>query len=90
MNDFSAATFASLRSELKAKAFAHDGKLEIQQIIEIVDDRISPAIEDTRRYQELQAMVNCTRKSLLPVPVTPELRRQWELEIRQLEAQGIR
>mgnify|MGYP001554326065 CR=1 FL=1 len=90
MADFSAATFASLRSELKAKARMSDGDLDIAEIDAIVDDRIPPAIGQTRRYQELQALVNCTRKSLLPKGVTAEDREEWQAEIRRLEARGIR
>jgi len=38
----------------------------------------------------LQAMVNCTRRSLLPEPnVTEEDREGWQAEIRALEALGI-
>jgi hypothetical protein len=86
---YSAAAFASLRSELKAKAVA--GKLAFDRILELVGDNIPPAIEDTRRYQALQALVNCTRRSLLPGGnVTEEQRRQWEQELRMLEAKGTR
>ncbi len=57
----------------------------------MIKDFITPAIGPTRRYQTLQALVNCTRRSLLPDPsVTDEERAQWEQEIRQLELQGIR
>jgi hypothetical protein len=56
-----------------------------------VADNIPPAIEETRRYQTLQALVNCTRRSLLPDPnVTDEQRQQWAAELRVLEARGIR
>ena len=36
--------------------------------MEIMRDHISPAIGKTRRYQTLQALLNCTRRSLLPDP----------------------
>ena len=88
---YSAASFASLRSELKAKANATDGQLEMAQIMETVRDLIPPAIAETRRFQTLQALVNCTRRSLLPTPdVTEEQRQAWASEIRALEAKGIR
>ncbi|MEM8678870.1 MAG: ATP-binding protein [Planctomycetota bacterium] len=83
---YSAAAFASLRSQLKAAEVT-----DIQDVVDIVADQIPPAIGLTRRYQTLQAMVNCTRRSLLPDPtVTQEDREQWQLEIRELEAMGIR
>ncbi len=45
----------------------------------MVRDQLPPAIEETRRYQTLQALVNCTRRSLLPDPnVTEDQRREWE------------
>ena len=57
----------------------------------VVRDLIPPAIRETRRYQTLQALANCTRRSLLPDPdVDDDQREQWAAEIRDLEAQGIR
>ncbi len=92
--EYSAAAFASLRSLLKAKAIsakATGGKLTLEEIEKLVHDQIPPAIEETRRYQTLQALVNCTRRSLLPDPsISPETRAGWQQEIRRLEAQGIR
>ena len=85
---YSAAAFASLRSNLKAKAGT--GGLPFDEIEAIVHDHIPPAIQDTRRYQTLQALVNCTRRSLLPDPeVDEKARSAWQAEIRTLEAQGI-
>ncbi len=86
---YSAAAFASLRSHLKAQAAA--GPLTLEAIEAIVRDHIPPAIELTRRYQTLQALVNCTRRSLLPDPnISEETRAAWQREIRALEAMGIR
>ncbi|MCA9200600.1 MAG: ATP-binding protein, partial [Planctomycetales bacterium] len=83
---YSAASFASLRSQLKASDVD-----SIDQIVQIVNDQILPAIGQTRRYQTLQALVNCTRRSLLPDPnVTEEDRERWQAEIRQLELLGVR
>lgn len=84
--DFSSAAYAALRSQLKA--IPPKGRADLEFVIK---DFITPAIGPTRRYQTLQALVNCTRRSLLPDPsVTDEERAQWEQEIRQLELQGIR
>ena len=84
----SAAGFAALRSRLKAKAKA--GRLNYEAILEIAADFLPPAIEATRRYQTLQALINCTRRSLLPDPsVTAEQREMWQAEVRQLEARGV-
>ncbi len=83
---YSAAAFASLRTHLKAMQPG-----SIDEIAEIVSDHIPPAIGQTRRYQTLQALVNCTRRSLLPQPdVDAATRERWQQEIRDLEAQGIR
>ncbi len=85
---YSAASFASLRSELKVKAAG--GTLPFERIHEIMADTIPPAIEETRRYQTLQALINCTRRSLLPDPKTDEpQRRRWAEELRELESRGI-
>ncbi|HEU0012000.1 MAG TPA: AAA family ATPase, partial [Verrucomicrobiae bacterium] len=87
---YSAASFAALRSELKAKAKREGGQLAFDAILAVVADQIPPAIEETRRYQTLQALVNCTRRSLLPDPnVTEDERRRWGAELRQLEAKGV-
>jgi hypothetical protein len=90
---WSAAGFAALRSELKAKAklFGKKGKLTMDEVMTLIEDLLPPAIGETRRYQTLQALVNCTRRSLMPNPdVTDEEREAWSHEIRQLEAKGIR
>ena len=59
---WSAAGFAALRSELKAKAKLQGtkGKLTMDEVIAVIEDLLPPAIGDTRRYQTLQALVNCT------------------------------
>jgi SpoVK/Ycf46/Vps4 family AAA+-type ATPase len=86
--DYSAASFASLRSELQARAVRET--LDLDRILEIVDDLIPPAIQQTRRYQTLQALVNCTRRSLLPDPkVDRAARQRWAEELRELERQGL-
>jgi SpoVK/Ycf46/Vps4 family AAA+-type ATPase len=88
---WSAAAFASLRAELKARRRRLDRPLDFGEIQRLVADTLTPAIEDTRRYQTLQALVNCTRRSLLPDPdVTEDTRRRWEEELRHLEAKGVR
>jgi len=83
--DYSAASFQMLRSNLKFK-----GKFKtMQEILDEVRDFIQPAIASTRRYQTLQALVNCTRLSLLPDNVKLEDRLKWEEEIARLESKGI-
>ena len=82
---YSAAAFASLRSQLKAAECKN-----IEEVIKVVEDQILPAIGQTRRYQTLQALINCTRRSLLPDPkVTEEDREKWQAEVRHLESLGI-
>ncbi len=82
---YSAAAFASLRSQLKGC----DAR-NIDDVIDIVNDLMLPSIESTRRYQTLQALVNCTRRSLLPVQaVSDQDREGWHQEILALEARGI-
>ena len=55
-----------------------------------VDLANPPAIGLTRRYQTLQALVNCTRRSLLPEPdIDEEQRDLWREQLRQLELRGI-
>ncbi|NQT35880.1 MAG: ATP-binding protein [Planctomycetes bacterium] len=82
---YSAAAFASLRSQLRASAPS-----SFDEIVALVEDHLPPAIGPTRRYQTLQALLNCTRRSLLPDPSVSEAQRDaWRLELRKLEAMGI-
>ncbi|MFN7448327.1 MAG: AAA family ATPase [Pirellula sp.] len=84
--DYSSAGYAALRSQFKAIPPKDEAELK-----EMIRDFIQPAIKQTRRYQTLQALINCTRRSLLPDPnITDEERAKMEDEIRELEAQGIR
>ena len=81
---YSAAAFASLRAELLAKAARKP--LTFDEVLEMIHDHLSPAIEETRRYQTLQALVNCTRRSLLPNPQVDDAQRKaWAEELRKLE-----
>jgi hypothetical protein len=87
---YSAAAFASLRGELRAKAATQGGALSFDAVLEIIHDHLPPAIQDTRRYQTLQALLNCTRRSLLPNPKVDEDQRQaWGEELRKLELKGV-
>ena len=86
----SAAAFASLRGLLGARRDVLGRKLTFEEVQAILHDQLPPAIGQTRRYQELQALVNCTRRSLLPEGVTADDRESWEREVRQLEALGVR
>ena len=88
---YAASSFAALRSELKARAKRAGGKLGMDEVRRVVKDLIPPDIAETRRYQTLQALVNCTRRSLLPNPEATEQDRQaWADEIRKLELKGVR
>ena len=93
--DYSAASFASLRSDLEAASLLKKdsettGKLTLDEIIAVAEDRILPNIGPIRHYQTLQALLNCTRKSLLPGAYSPEIRDSWVKQIAQLEAVGVR
>lgn len=93
--DYSAASFASLRSDLEAASLLKTnsqstGELTIDEIIAVAEDRILPNIGPIRQYQTLQALLNCTRKSLLPGDYSPEIRESWVKQIAQLETIGVR
>ena len=101
---YSAAAFASLRSHLKAQEFGNpkeegDNRFAhvdfVHQIAKATEDLIPPNIGDTREYQTLQALINCTRLALIPKSELEgsdieTLRDGWEKRIRALEAEGIR
>ena len=93
--DYSAASFASLRSDLEAASLLKTNsqttdELTVDEIIAVAEDRILPNIGPIRQYQTLQALLNCTRKSLLPGDYSPEIRDSWVKQIAQLEAIGVR
>lgn len=83
VNDYSSADFQSLKTRIAA-----EGCTSLEDVMRMVEDTIPPDIGKTRKYQKLQAVLNCTRKSLLPKNWTysPE---EWRTEIRKLEAEGI-
>ena len=92
--DYSAASFASLRSDLEAASILKEdsqatGELTVDEIIAVAEDRILPNIGPIRQYQTLQALLNCTRKSLLPGDYSPEIRESWVKQIAQLEVIGV-
>jgi SpoVK/Ycf46/Vps4 family AAA+-type ATPase len=90
---YSSASFASLKAELKLRA--KKKKLSKLQIEKIVWDILPADIHKTRRFQELQALVNCTRRSLISENILAkddnfELKKeQWLDELHQFELEGI-
>jgi hypothetical protein len=86
---YSAAAFAALRSKVKAK------KLNLMGLLGEAEDTLQADIGDVRRYQILQALLNCTSKKLIPKQFIPEdkdfdsLRAKWRLEVQELERKGI-
>lgn len=82
---YSSAAFAGLRSEIKAIQ-----PETIEDVVAMVEDRLVPDITDVRRYQTLQALINCTRRSLLPDPDVDDVARAgWHQELRTLESRGV-
>ncbi|MEM8931740.1 MAG: ATP-binding protein [Acidobacteriota bacterium] len=87
---YSAAAFAALRSQVKARRALADEPLDFDAVLDVVRDLLPADIGATRRYQTLQALMNCTRRSLLPAPdVTDAERAAWAAELRDLEARGV-
>jgi hypothetical protein len=58
---YSAAAWASLKSSISSKK-----PQTLNEVRDIVWDMIQPDIAEEREYQTLQALLNCTRKALLP------------------------
>jgi len=86
---YAAAGYAALRRELAARASM--GAVDAAAARTLVRDLLPAAIQRTRRYQTLQALINCTRRSLLPDPdVSEAVRSSWREEIHRLEAEGER
>lgn len=85
----SPASFASLRSEIEAKAKTK-GPLDVAAVMKIVENRIPPSIDETREYQTLQALCHCTHRQLLPpVKNLAEQKKEWRRRIAELERMGV-
>lgn len=83
---YSSAAFAALRSQLKAMRSLSGGAMSIEDVERAVHDQLPADIGTARRYQTLQALVNCTRRSLLPDPEIDEAQRTaWFDELAVLE-----
>lgn len=79
---YSSAAFAALRSQLKAMRSLSGGAMSMDDVEAAVHDQLPADIGTARRYQTLQALVNCTRRSLLPDPEIDETQRQaWFEEL---------
>lgn len=88
---FYPAFFTDVRRGLIAESEQLGRKLSFEEAVAIIGDYIPPAIELNREYQTLQALVNCTRKSLLPdTTVKDATRKAWMARIAVLEAMNIK
>jgi SpoVK/Ycf46/Vps4 family AAA+-type ATPase len=88
---YSAASYASLKANLKSR----NKKLDVEEIMAIIADQIPANIGPTREYQKLQALLNCTRLSLIPKSelgsdTIQAAREKWEVRIKDLELKGIK
>ena len=60
-------------------------QMSMADVERAVHDQLPADIGTARRYQTLQALVNCTRRSLLPDPEIDEAQRQaWFDELAAL------
>lgn len=88
---FYAAIFGDVRRGLMAESEQLSRKLSFDETLAVISDYIPPAIELNREYQTLQALTNCTRKSLLPDPaISDAKRKEWAVRIAELESCNIR
>jgi hypothetical protein len=81
--NFSSADYQSLKTRILA-----EDCVGFDNVLSLMNDTLLPDIGKMRRYQKLQALINCTRRRLIPpsYPYDPE---QWRKEIGQLESKGI-
>jgi hypothetical protein len=94
--NYSAAAYASVRSQVKDIKRFKNKELSFEEIKSILFDIIPAEIELVREYQNLQALINCTRKCLLPdhwrnieVEALYERKKDWAQRIKELEKMGI-
>lgn len=88
---FSAAAYASMRSELIS--VAKGSKMTVEEICEVIENQLPSDIEDAREIQKYHALLNCTKKSLLPMDFQKktkeqliEERKNWLKKIKELES----
>jgi hypothetical protein len=63
---YSAGALASLRDELLWERGRRDGPLPPKDILAVIKDRLPSDVARDRRFQIIQALLNCTHRSLLP------------------------
>lgn len=79
---YSAAAYGALRSQLQARRQWLGSALTGDQVLAVAEDLLPADIGAARRYQTLQALLNCTRRSLLPDPGVDEATRAgWRREL---------
>lgn len=89
LHGLSAAGLTALRRELELQVKILKRPLTLDEIRSIIEKRLEPDIGRYRRYQELQALLNCTRKDLLPSPEHAlEQRDNWRDELSRLNQEG--
>lgn len=88
---YSPAAFKDLKDKFEARKSQRTlDRLSFDDVKAVVHDVLPADIGKQREYQNLQALVNCTSRSLLPSPDTwEEDRPRWEARIRELEHMGI-
>lgn len=85
---FSAGLFGAIRKRAKRRASCGNLKT-VEDLVCLVKDAMTPDIGTTRRRQELQALLNCTSRSLLPEEFQngdiEGYRKKWLEEIKSLD-----
>ena len=82
---YSSASFDALRKRIKSKNCQ-----TLEDAIRVAKDILQADIAETRHYQKLQALVNCTRRSLIFADDTSDeevdkQRKAWRQELDRLE-----
>jgi SpoVK/Ycf46/Vps4 family AAA+-type ATPase len=85
-----AGSIMALKAELEdERVHLEQKELTFETILTVVERYLPPPIEKTRRKQTLLALLNCTRKDLIPKEYCPEdidkQREIWQEELAQLQ-----
>ena len=88
IKNYSSASFDALRKRIKSKK-----PQTLKAAIKIAKDILQADIADTRHYQKLQALVNCTRRSLIfnddaTDEEVEKARKEWRDELNRLEGKA--
>jgi SpoVK/Ycf46/Vps4 family AAA+-type ATPase len=85
---YSPADFRELTAELRTEALVRDADLAMDDVTRVIDDFVPNNIGRERRLQSLQAVMHCSKRSLLPPSIAHLTREEIAEEIERLKTKA--